>query len=210
MSNVTCLSFSRKDGTSIADRAFADCWRSLEEVNIYGLAEIGAEAFDSCFSLSRINIYSSKANISIGKYAFWNIDDDAKLVFHNMSLEEVKSMPNYPFGMPKSSIFAGKDSVPSNWKQTWDNIKDDVQDLLPEDAESVGLKMQLSRLHLEIELHHTGYGSDIYSRSSRTYSKYNDVKRYIPNIDEILSMLRASGIKVLPDDIYLYVTCTYD
>ena len=190
--SATSLSFSRRAGTVVADNAFADC-SDLEEVNVLGKADIGAGAFESCFSLSRVNIYCSRANVSIGEDAFWNIDDDAKLVFHNMSLEEVKSMPNYPFGMPESSIFAGKTAIPSDWQQTWRRIKDDVQDLLPEDAEDVDLKMH-SRLHLEIEIHHTGYGSDIYSRSSRTYSKYDDVKHYIPNIDEILSMLRKSGI----------------
>ena len=111
--------------TNIGFGAFFDC-KSLKEITISNnVLKIGRETFSWCTSLTSITIPNSVT--SIGSYAFSDCDslksitipnsviDIGYNVFHNCTslnevifkgktLDEVKQMENYPFGIEDESI----------------------------------------------------------------------------------------------------------
>ena len=111
--------------TNIGFGAFFDC-ESLKEITISNnVLKIGRETFSWCTSLTSITIPNSVT--SIGSYAFSDCDslksitipnsviDIGYNVFHNCTslnevifkgktLDEVKHMENYPFGIEDESI----------------------------------------------------------------------------------------------------------
>ena len=112
--------------TNIGFGAFFDC-KSLKEITISNnVLKIGRETFSWCTSLTSITIPNSVT--SIGSYAFSDCDSLKSItipnsviyidynVFHNCTslnevifkgktLDEVKQMETYPFGIEDESIF---------------------------------------------------------------------------------------------------------
>ena len=89
--------------TSIGEYAFYSC-ESLKEITIpNSVTSISKHAFSWCNSLTSITIPNSVT--SVGRLAFWNCKSLKKVVFKGKTLEEVKQMDNFPFGIKDKSIF---------------------------------------------------------------------------------------------------------
>ena len=88
--------------TNIDDNAFSHCI-SLNEITIPdSVTDIGEEAFYNCNSLSSITIPNS---VKIIDYkAFWFCESLKEIIFKGKTLEQVKRMENYPFGIKYESI----------------------------------------------------------------------------------------------------------
>ena len=88
--------------TYIRHMAFIGC-RSLTSINIPdSVISIGNEAFYGCRSLTSITIHSTVT--SIGKYAFSWCESLKEIIFKGKTLDEVKRMKYYPFGIDDKSI----------------------------------------------------------------------------------------------------------
>ena len=96
---------------SIGDGAFYNC-KSLSRIQIPdSVKRIGNGAFDCCISLARIQIPDSVK--SIGDYAFYTCTSLKEVIFKGKTIEDVKAMNHYPFGIKdKSIIKAEKQSKP--------------------------------------------------------------------------------------------------
>ena len=118
--------------TSIGNYAFCYC-RGLTSVTIPdSVTSIGGWAFHACYGLTRVTIPNSVT--SIENYAFFDcislmsvtignsvmrIDSEAffsccnlkSLIFKGKTLEEVKSMENYPFGIKDKSLITCIDEM---------------------------------------------------------------------------------------------------
>ena len=88
--------------TTIGDSAFSEC-RSLMSVAIPdGVTIIGDYAFFNCSRLTSMTIPDSVTDI--GRLAFRKCVGLKSLVFKGKTLEEVKDMDNYPFGIQAESV----------------------------------------------------------------------------------------------------------
>jgi hypothetical protein len=88
--------------TNIGDYAFYFC-DSLKEITIPdNVINIGNAAFYSCESLDSIVIPNSVT--CIGIKAFYDCESLKEIIFKEKTLEEVKQMKNYPFGIRDTSI----------------------------------------------------------------------------------------------------------
>ena len=82
---------------NIRDYAFFNC-SSLTSISISdSVKSIGNEAFIYCTSLTSISIPDSVE--SIGNWAFFRCTSLKSLVFKGKTIDEVKAMPNYPWGI---------------------------------------------------------------------------------------------------------------
>ena len=89
--------------TSIADSAFSYC-RSLTSITIpNSVINIGYGAFAYCESLKEITIPDSVT--SIGDFTFLYCKSLNEVVFKGKTLDEVKLMKNYPFGIEDENVF---------------------------------------------------------------------------------------------------------
>jgi hypothetical protein len=89
--------------TSIGARAFYSC-ELLKEITIpNSVTSIGNKAFKYCESLTSITIPDSVENI--GHYVFLFCYSLKEVIFKGRTLEEVKQMKNYPFGINDENIF---------------------------------------------------------------------------------------------------------
>jgi hypothetical protein len=87
---------------SIEDYAFYYC-ENLESIIIPDSVEsIGYEAFAWCKCLKSIVIPDSVKKIE--NYAFWNCKSLKSLSFKGKTIDQVKAMENYPFGIEDKSI----------------------------------------------------------------------------------------------------------
>ena len=88
--------------THIAYNAFSFC-ELLTSITIpNNVTSIGAWVFSYCKSLTSITIPDSV--ISIGNSVFVGCDSLKEVVFKGKTLDEVKQMKNYPFGIEDESI----------------------------------------------------------------------------------------------------------
>jgi hypothetical protein len=88
--------------TSIGDYAFSFC-KSLTSITISNnVTSIGENAFMRCESLTSITIPNSVT--SIGTETFWLCESLKEVIFKGKTLDEVKRMENYPFGIEDESI----------------------------------------------------------------------------------------------------------
>jgi hypothetical protein len=88
--------------TNICDYAFY-CCTALKEITIpNSVTSIGNDAFSFCKSLKEITIPDSVT--SIDDWAFWNCKSLKEIIFKGKTLNEVKRMENYPFGIADESI----------------------------------------------------------------------------------------------------------
>ena len=82
--------------------AFWFC-ESLKEITIPdSVTGIGYKAFSCCESLKEITIPDSVINIECE--AFWLCESLKEIIFKGKTLEQVKQMENYPFGIEDESI----------------------------------------------------------------------------------------------------------
>ena len=89
--------------TYIGDRAFFNC-KSLKEITISNnVTRISDEAFFKCESLTSITIPNSV--ISIEAKVFLFCESLKKVIFKGRTLDEVKQMENYPFGIEDENVF---------------------------------------------------------------------------------------------------------
>jgi hypothetical protein len=89
--------------TSIGDYAFYDCGLLTLITIPNNVICIGDDAFTYCESLKEIIIPDSVTNIG---YDTFNWCDSLKeVIFKGKTLDEVKQMENYPFGIKDESIF---------------------------------------------------------------------------------------------------------
>ena len=88
--------------TSIGNDAFYNC-KSLKEITIpNGVTCICIRAFSRCKSLTSITIPDSVTNI--GLMAFFGCESLKEIIFKGKTLNEVKRMGCYPFGIEDESI----------------------------------------------------------------------------------------------------------
>jgi hypothetical protein len=88
--------------THIDDFAFLGC-ESLKEIIIpNSVISIGSDAFYYCKSLTSITIPNNIINM--GMAIFSNCISLKEVIFKGKTLEEVKQMENYPFGIKDESI----------------------------------------------------------------------------------------------------------
>ena len=88
--------------TSIGEYAFYNC-ESLKEITIPdSVTSIGYCAFACCESLTSITIQNSITSIS--NTTFHGCNALKEVIFKGRTLEEVKQMENYPFGIKDESI----------------------------------------------------------------------------------------------------------
>ena len=88
--------------TNIGNWAFEGC-SGLTSVTIPGsVTSIGGCAFESCSGLTSVTIPDNVMNI--GKWAFDNCNNLKSLVFKGKTLNQVKKMKDYPWGIKDESI----------------------------------------------------------------------------------------------------------
>jgi hypothetical protein len=88
--------------TRIGEKAFI-CCTSLTEITIpNSITSIGDYAFSHCKSLSSITILNDATRI--GSWTFHGCKSLKEVIFKYKTLEEVKRMVNYPFGIKDESI----------------------------------------------------------------------------------------------------------
>ena len=88
--------------TSIENSAFLGC-KGLTSITIPdGVTSIGDLAFENCNGLTSVTIPDSMMHI--GYYAFYGCSMFTRFVFKSKTLEEVKAMEHYPFGIEDESI----------------------------------------------------------------------------------------------------------
>ena len=88
--------------TSIGDNAFCDC-HSLTNITIpNNVTSIRNWAFEGCDGLTNVTISASVTSIGFG--AFYRCDALANFVFKGKTLEQVKKMRCYPWGIKDESI----------------------------------------------------------------------------------------------------------
>lgn len=116
--------------TSIGRRAFCNCSKLMRITIPNGVPRIGNYMFYGCSRLMSVAIPDSVTSIedyafsycsgltgvtipdsvtSIGEYAFFDCSKLTGLVFKGKTLEEVKTMKNYPFGIDDESIIKRED-----------------------------------------------------------------------------------------------------
>ena len=89
--------------TKIGYGSFAHC-KSLKEITIpTSVTIIGKYAFYNCISLKEVIIPNSVTGI--GNWAFSSCNSLKEIIFKGKTLDEVKQMWNYPFGIEDESIF---------------------------------------------------------------------------------------------------------
>ena len=89
--------------TNIGDNAFWRC-ESLETITIpNSVTSIGTDAFYRCKSLTSITIPDSVTNI--GLMAFFGCESLKEIIFKGKTLDEVKRMKYYPFGIEDENVF---------------------------------------------------------------------------------------------------------
>ena len=89
--------------TSIGNRAFCDC-ELLKEITIPdSVISISDDAFSFCKSLTSITIPDGVT--SIGDAVFYGCYSLNEVIFKGKTLEEVKQMDNYPFGIKDENVF---------------------------------------------------------------------------------------------------------
>ena len=89
--------------TNIGNYTFYRC-ESLTSITIPdSVTSIGFNAFKLCKSLTSITIPNSVT--SIGEWAFIDCDSLEEVIFKGKTLEEVKQMEKYPFGIDDENIF---------------------------------------------------------------------------------------------------------
>ena len=87
---------------NIGYRAFGWCI-SLKNVTISdSVTNIRNYAFSGCSGLTSVTIPNSVT--SIGDWAFYSCNNLKSLVFKNKTIDQVKSMENYPFGIEDESV----------------------------------------------------------------------------------------------------------
>ena len=90
----------------ICDDAFTYC-DSLTSITIPNrVINIGDEAFWGCKSLTSITIPNNVTRI--GYNAFYRCESLKEIIFKGKTLEEVKQMQSYPFGIEDESLFEVK------------------------------------------------------------------------------------------------------
>ena len=95
--------------TSIGYTAFYDC-NSLKSIKIpNSIKSIGNYAFENCISLTSINIPSSVE--WIGHCVFENCTSLKQVVFEGKTIDQVKAMDNYPWGIKDESIVKCYDAM---------------------------------------------------------------------------------------------------
>ena len=88
--------------TSIGDYAFFDCRRLMSMTIPNSVTSIGKSAFWDCSGLTSVTISNNIK--SIGSMTFYYCNNLKSLVFKNKTIDQVKAMENYPFGIKDESI----------------------------------------------------------------------------------------------------------
>ena len=87
---------------SIGKRAFSQCNNLTSVVIPDSVTSIKNDAFYQCRQLMNVTI--GKCVTIIGSLAFFGCDNLKSLIFKGKSIEEVKAMKNYPFGIEDETI----------------------------------------------------------------------------------------------------------
>ncbi len=89
--------------TIIDDYAFYGCFRLMDVMIGNGVTNIGQYAFEFCSSLIDMTIPSSIKHIE--KDAFCGCTKLERILFKGKTIEQVRAMDNYPWGIKDESIF---------------------------------------------------------------------------------------------------------
>lgn len=101
-----------KSVTSIGAEAFYGCASFTRIAIPDGVTSIGYDTFYGCSGLTSMTIPTSIT--SIGESAFYSCFNLKSLVFKGKTLEEVKAMDNYPFGVEDESIIKCESDLNEN------------------------------------------------------------------------------------------------
>ena len=101
-----------KSVTSIGAEAFYGCASFTRIAIPDGVKSIGYDAFYGCSGLTSMTIPTSVTRI--GESAFYSCVNLKSLVFKGKTLEEVKAMDNYPFGVEDESIIKCESDLNEN------------------------------------------------------------------------------------------------
>lgn len=115
--------------TYIGYEAFKGC-DSLRYIDIpNSVTGIGYAAFAHCRRLSTINIPNSVTGI--GNNAFYGSNFDCQLRFKDRTLDEIKAIPNYPWGVYAASCILDKAGIKES-EQLFDHIIKNLPDISDE------------------------------------------------------------------------------
>ena len=95
--------------TSIGNVAFYSCNRLMNITIPNSVKSIGYYAFYNCGGLTSVTIPNSVT--SIGYLAFQDCSNSKELIFKGKSIDEVKAMDNYPWGIERSLIRCNVNSM---------------------------------------------------------------------------------------------------